>query len=203
MQLYFEGVKDLESYKKDADSFICSVLPGSPFHQVYISPGGMINLRDGANTQYVTSTAFLFSVYSDILAEHNQKVQCGNQAFDSTRVMAFAKQQIDYLLGSNPEKRSYMVGFGHNPPVQAHHRGASVPVMSTNTIVNCGTSFANWFNKDAPNPHELTGAFVGGPDRFDNFVDKRWDSSKTEPCTYVNSIVIGVLAKLATHGRVQ
>ncbi|RQO92055.1 hypothetical protein POPTR_006G219700v4 [Populus trichocarpa] len=201
-KLYFEGVKDLESYKKDADSFICSVLPGSPFHQVYISPGGMINLRDGANTQYVTSTAFLFSVYSDILAEHNQKVQCGNQAFDSTRVMAFAKQQIDYLLGSNPEKRSYMVGFGHNPPVQAHHRGASVPVMSTNTIVNCGTSFANWFNKDAPNPHELTGAFVGGPDRFDNFVDKRWDSSKTEPCTYVNSISVGVLAKLATDGRV-
>ena len=165
--LYFEGVKDLESYKKDADSFICSVLPDSPYHQVYISPGGMINLRDGANTQYVTSTAFLFSVYSDILAKHGQKVQCGSQEFDSTRLMAFAKQQIDYLLGSNPEKRSYMVGFGQNPPVQAHHRGASVPVMSTNTIVNCGTSFANWFNKDAPNPHELTGAFVGGPDRFD------------------------------------
>ncbi|KAJ6330392.1 hypothetical protein OIU76_009074 [Salix suchowensis] len=201
-KLYFEGVKDLESYKKDADSFICSVLPDSPYHQVYISPGGMINLRDGANTQYVTSTAFLFSVYSDILAKHGQKVQCGNQEFDSTRLMAFAKQQIDYLLGSNPEKRSYMVGFGQNPPVQAHHRGASVPVMSTNTIVNCGTSFANWFNKDAPNPHELTGAFVGGPDRFDNFVDKRWDSSKTEPCTYVNSISVGVLAKLATPGRV-
>ncbi|KAJ6743345.1 ENDO-14-BETA-GLUCANASE [Salix viminalis] len=200
--LYFEGVKDLESYKKDADSFICSVLPDSPYHQVYISPGGMINLRDGANTQYVTSTAFLFSVYSDILAKHGQKVQCGNQEFDSARLMAFAKQQIDYLLGSNPEKRSYMVGFGQNPPVQAHHRGASVPVMSTNTIVNCGTSFANWFNKDAPNPHELTGAFVGGPDRFDNFVDKRWDSSKTEPCTYVNSISVGVLAKLATPGRV-
>jgi endoglucanase len=30
------------------------------FHQVFITPGGLIHLRDGANTQYVTSTAFLF-----------------------------------------------------------------------------------------------------------------------------------------------
>ncbi|KAL3566325.1 hypothetical protein D5086_031740 [Populus alba] len=75
--------------------------------------------------------------------------------------------------------------------------------MSSSKIVSYGESFANWFTKDAPNPNELTGAIMGGPDRFDNFVDKRWDSSKTEPCTYVNSILIGVLAKLATHCRVE
>ncbi|KAJ6957442.1 hypothetical protein NC653_039404 [Populus alba x Populus x berolinensis] len=56
--------------------------------------------------------------------------------------------------------------------------------MSSSKIVSYGESFANWFTKDAPNPNELTGAIMGGPDRFDNFVDKRWDSSKTEPCTH-------------------
>lgn len=55
-----------------------------------------MHLRDGANSQYVTGTAFLFSVYSDILARHKQQVICGNKKFDSTRVMAFAKQQVKF-----------------------------------------------------------------------------------------------------------
>lgn len=197
--LYFEGEKGLENFKKQADSFVCSVLPESPYHQVYISPGGLVHLRDGANTQYVTSTAFLFSVYSDLLANYKQKVICGAQEFDSTQLMAFAKKQMDYLLGQNPEGRSYMVGFGSNPPKQAHHRGASVPILFPNSLISCPMTFVNWFNKDAPNPNELTGAIVGGPDRYDNFDDKRWDSSKLEPATYINSLAVGVLAKLASH----
>lgn len=106
---------------------------------------------------------------------------------------------MDYLLGENPEGRSYMVGFGVNPPTQAHHRGASVPKIAPNTEVNCGMSFVNWFAKNVPNPNVLTGAIVGGPDRYDNFDDKRWDSTKTEPCTYINSLAVGALAKLASH----
>ncbi|KAJ0029911.1 hypothetical protein Pint_13656 [Pistacia integerrima] len=197
MQFFFQGDNTLATYKYQADSFICSNLPGSPYHQVYMSPGGMLHLRDGANTQYVTSAALLFSVYSDALARHNQKVKCGDKQFDSNQVLAFAKQQIDYILGKNPEGRSYMVGFGKNPPTQAHHRGASIPKTIINSDVGCSTSFAYWFNKDAPNPNELTGAILGGPNRYDQFSDKRWNSSNTEPCTYVNSAVVGVLAKLA------
>ncbi|KAK3021309.1 hypothetical protein RJ639_046880 [Escallonia herrerae] len=198
-KLYLEGHKDLVIFKQDADSFICSVLPDSPYHQVYMSPGGLVHLRDGANAQYVTGTAFLFSVYSDLLAQHNQQVTCGNQHFTSTHLMAFAKQQMDYLLGKNPKGRSFMVGFGNKPPTQAHHRGASVPVLSMSTVVSCPMSFADWFNKNAPNPHELTGAIVGGPDKYDNFVDQRSNSAMTEPTTYTNSLAVGVLAKLAKH----
>ncbi|KAK6912880.1 Glycoside hydrolase family 9 [Dillenia turbinata] len=200
-KLYFEGVQGLENYKKGADSFVCSVLPASPYHQVYVSPGGMIHLRDGANTQYVTGTALLFSVYGDLLARHNQKITCASQQFDSSHLLAFAKQQIDYLLGNNPKGRSYMVGFGNNPPRQPHHRGASVPVLNALGLgaskVSCGLSFVNWYQKDVPNPNELTGAIVGGPDRLDNFVDKRWESAMLEPCTYINSLSVGALAKLA------
>ncbi|GMN63308.1 hypothetical protein TIFTF001_032383 [Ficus carica] len=198
-KLHFEGEKGLEVFKNQADSFVCSVLPESPYHQVYISPGGLIHMRDGANTQYVTGTALLFSIYSDILAGFNQKVYCGDQQFHPARLWSFAKQQLDYVLGNNPNGRSYMVGFGANPPTQAHHRGASVPKLSRNSVVNCGMSFVNWYNKNSPNVNELTGAILGGPDRYDNFDDKRWDSSKTEPCTYINSLAVGVLAKLASH----
>lgn len=104
---------------------------------------------------------------------------------------------MDYLLGKNPRGSSYMVGFGNKPPTQAHHRGASVPVMAPNEVVNCPLSFANWFNKNAPNPNELTGAIVGGPDKSDNFIDLRTNSAMTEPTTYTNSLAVGVLAKLA------
>ncbi|KAL0394241.1 UNVERIFIED_CONTAM: Endoglucanase 16 [Sesamum latifolium] len=201
-QFYMEGQKDLHTFKEQADSFVCSILPDSPYHQVYISPGGLLHLRDGANTQYVTGTSFLFSDYSDLLAKHKQVI-CGDKKFGSDRLMAFAKQQMDYILGKNPRRRSYMVGFGNKPPTQAHHRGSSVPQMPPHKEVNCGMSFVYWYNTNEPNPNELTGAIVGGPDKNDNFVDKRANSSMTEPTTYINSLAVGVLAKLATHSHAR
>lgn len=157
----------------------------------------MVHMRDGANSQYVTATALLFTAYGDILAKYNQKVCCGDKIFDANAVLEFGKQQMDYLLGKNPNGRSYMVGFGVNPPKQAHHRGASVPVMPPNAEVNCPMSFVHYYNKNQPNPNELTGAILGGPNKHDQFNDARWDGPMTEPCTYVNSQAIAVLAKLA------
>lgn len=111
--------------------------------------------------------------------------------------------QVDYVLGKNPMGRSYMVGFGKNPPTQAHHRGASVPEMSPDKEVDCPMSFVYWYNKDVANVNELTGAIVGGPDRNDQFEDKRSNSAMTEPTTYTNSVLIGVLAKLAKQHSVS
>lgn len=51
-------------------------------------------MRDGANTQYVTGTAMLFDIYGDLLARNNEKVVCGGKQFDSTRLQAFANQQV-------------------------------------------------------------------------------------------------------------
>lgn len=58
------------------------------------SAGGLIHMRDGANSQYVTGAAFLFTVYSDILADHRQYLACGDKQFSPTRLMTFAKQQV-------------------------------------------------------------------------------------------------------------
>ncbi|KAI3682107.1 hypothetical protein L2E82_50139 [Cichorium intybus] len=198
-QLYWEGQKEFQTFKQQADGFVCNILPESPYRQVFMTPGGLIHLRDGANSQYVTSTAFIFSVYSDLLARHKMEVTCGDKRFTSVQIMDFAKKQMDYLLGNNPVKRSMMVGFGKDPPLHAHHRGSSVPVDAGNGEVNCGMTFVYWYNTDKPNPNELTGAILGGPDRADRFVDSRVNSSMTEPCTYINSCAVGVLAKLAKH----
>lgn len=106
---------------------------------------------------------------------------------------------MDYILGKNPEGRSIMVGFGHNSPTQPHHRGASVPRSAAGAAVSCSMSFVYWYNKKGPNPNELTGAILGGPNRNDKFTDLRWESVNTEPCTYINSLAVGVLAYLANH----
>ncbi|KAK1369377.1 Endoglucanase [Heracleum sosnowskyi] len=196
-ELFFRGQKEFQSYKEHADGFFCSTHPASPFHQVPITPGGMVHFRDGANSQYVTGTAFLFSVYSDLLARYSETVPCGQTKLTANQVSAFGKKQMDYLLGSNPQNRSYMVGFGVNPPTQPHHRGASVPPIAANTVVDCGMSFSEWLNPNKPNPNELTGAIVGGPDKNDKFQDLRTLSSFTEPVTYCNSLAVGALANLA------
>ncbi|KAL9233958.1 hypothetical protein vseg_008889 [Gypsophila vaccaria] len=196
-KMYFQGQTKFEKYKKIADSYICSVIPGSPYMQARFTPGGMLFMRDGANLQYVTAASFAFSVYGDVLERYHQEVVCGDKQFSSDDLLYFAKKQMDYILGTNPQHRSYMVGFGKNPPQQAHHRGASVPVLPKSRVVNCPLSFTEWFVKNAPNPNELTGAIVGGPDSNDNFEDRRYLSNFEEPCTYVNSLAIGALARLS------
>lgn len=122
-----------------------------------------------------------------------------NIGLSSIYIYIYVHGQMDYLLGSNPRARSYMVGFGASPPTEPHHRGASVPVVQLQEDVDCGMSFTKWYDRDQPNPNELTGAIVGGPDSYDNFDDKRSDSSKLEPTTYINSLAVGPLAKLAAH----
>ncbi|KAG1334304.1 hypothetical protein COCNU_03G004230 [Cocos nucifera] len=145
---------------------------------------------------YITGEAITASV-----AEFSWDLKyAGAQVLLSDVSILNLNSSMDYLLGSNPRGRSYMVGFGKNSPTQAHHRGASVPVLSPQAEVDCGMSFVKWYQKNQPNPNELTGAIVGGPDRYDNFEDLRSDSSKLEPCTYINSLAVGPLAKLAVHG---
>uniref|UniRef100_A0A453PSL5 cellulase n=2 Tax=Aegilops tauschii TaxID=37682 RepID=A0A453PSL5_AEGTS len=137
----------MQSYKTQADNFVCAVLPDTPFHQVFITPGSMIHLRDGANSQYVTGTVFLFLVYANWLDSARQDVMCG--AMPIKRQGQGVRQAADGLPpGGQPEGRSYIVGFGANPPTQPHHRGASTPVLKPGTVVNCGMSFGDWFALD-------------------------------------------------------
>lgn len=106
--------------------------------------------------------------------------------------------QVDYILGSNPNGMSYMVGFGSKYPTQAHHRGASiVSIKSDPTLVTCQGGFSLWFNRNAPNPNILNGAVVGGPDNSDAYWDSRSNFKMAEPTTVTTAPLVGVLARLA------
>jgi endoglucanase len=66
---------------------------------------------------------------------------------------SFAEQQVNYALGDGG--RSYMVGFGNNPPQQPHHRAASCPDVPQ----PCDW---NNYNSNSPNPQASS---VFGPKR--------------------------------------
>lgn len=36
----------------------------------------------------------------------------------------WARTQLDYMLGENNYGRSYVIGFGNNPPQRPHHRSS-------------------------------------------------------------------------------
>lgn len=69
---------------------------------------------------------------------------------------------MKYILGDSG--RSFVVGFGNNPPSHAHHRGSSCPkgLEKAPTGSNNPVCDYNNFNLPDPNPNVLYGALVGG-----------------------------------------
>ena len=64
-----------------------------------------------------------------------------------------------YMLGDSG--RSYVVGFGNNPPAHAHHRGASCPIENGLGSNDPPCDYGN-YALPTPNPNTLYGALVGG-----------------------------------------
>lgn len=105
--------------------------------------------------------------------------------------------QVDYILGNNPMKMSYMAGHGSNFPLQVHHRGASIPsIRVLRGKVGCHDGYSSYYNSAKPNPNVHVGAIFGGPDSNDQFNDARSDYSHAEPATYMNAAFVGSVAAL-------
>ncbi|GAB4825967.1 hypothetical protein Ancab_008835 [Ancistrocladus abbreviatus] len=193
---------DPTPFVPNADQFICSVLPESPLRSVSYSPGGLLVKRGGSNMQHTTALSFLFLVYARYLsdgANGGRAVHCGNVVATPSRLIQVAKSQVDYILGNNPLQMSYMVGYGSKYPQYIHHRGSSIPSIDQHPqYIDCleGTTY---FSSSSPNPNVLVGAVVGGPDINDHYNDSRADFAHSEPTTYINAPLVGLLAFFKAH----
>ncbi|KAE8038507.1 hypothetical protein FH972_011009 [Carpinus fangiana] len=187
-----------EQYKKQAEQFICSCLEKGNSN-VRKSPGGLLWFQPWNNLQYTATATFIATVYSKYLIKaNNASVQCLGGIVQPSELIAFAQSQVDYILGKNPKKMSYMVGFGSNYVQQAHHRGASIEsIKKNNKAVTCKGGFDLYFNRAEPNPNVLDGAVVGGPDENDGYTDSRSNFQQAEPATVNTAPLVGVLAHLA------
>jgi len=125
----------------------------------------------GAN-RYAANTAFVAQIRAKAEAED------GNLA-RALELRSFASDQLDFMMGDNPDGFSYVVGFGDNHPLNPHHRAAS------------GTSYAQ---APGDNAHEITGALVGGPSRDGSYEDDRGNYINNEVAIDYNSGFSGALA---------
>lgn len=101
------------------------------------------------------------------------------------------------MLGDNPMKLSYLVGYGDSYPQRVHHRGASIPAG-----VDTGCGGQEWLESPDPNPNVATGALVGGPFKNDSFVDERQNVMQNEATTYNSALIVGLLSGLLSTSSV-
>ncbi|CAN6277572.1 unnamed protein product [Urochloa humidicola] len=211
-----EEVAVVEQLRSKAEYYVCSCMnrnPGGADHNAGRTPAGLLFIRPWNNLQYASGAAFLLTVYSDVLSSLAEPLRCrggdsssaGNSssaaaesaAADAGEVLAFARSQADYILGSNPMGTSYLVGYGGAYPRRVHHRAASSASYSHDRdFIGCLQGFDSWYSARAENPHDLVGAVVGGPNADDVFTDQRGKYMQTEACTYNTAPLVGVFSKL-------
>ncbi|XP_071722679.1 endoglucanase 10-like [Rutidosis leptorrhynchoides] len=176
------------------DQIMCSYIFDGIFDR---TPGGLILLRPdhSAPLQFASGASFLSKLYSDYLdILRGSGSRCGDQGFTLHMLRKFSMSQVNYILGENPMKMSYMVGFGHKYPTHVHHRGASIPRNGKDYTCTEGI---HWKNSNESNPNILTGAMVGGPDQHDKFLDEREKPSFTQPSIASNAALVAAL--IASH----
>ncbi|KAG5395384.1 hypothetical protein IGI04_025347 [Brassica rapa subsp. trilocularis] len=194
-EIFEKGAIALTAYKDAAEEMMCAFFPetSGPHHMSY-TPGGLLYKPGNSQLQNMAALSFLILTYADYLSKSSQQLNCGNHQFQPDSLRRIVKRQVDYILGDNPAKLSYMVGYGDQYPRQIHHRGASIPSIKVQR--NAFGCLKGWdiFASPNPDPNILVGAVIGGPDVDDSFIGKRTNASDTEPTTYINAPLVGVFA---------
>ncbi len=162
-----------DTYKREVESFLDFWTGMARENRILTTPGGLAWLDHWGSLRYAANTAFLAFVYSDTVSDYGNVYH------------RFAKRQINYILGDNPRRSSYMVGFGRNPPMNPHHRGAH------------GSTDGS-MDYPVQNTHILYGAMVGGPSHPDDFAfaDDRSDLHTNEVALDYNAGLSGALARM-------
>ncbi|MBC7517520.1 MAG: glycoside hydrolase family 9 protein, partial [Microbacteriaceae bacterium] len=158
-------------YRTEAERWLDFWTVGRSGQRITYTPGGVGWVGSWGSLRYACNTAFLAMVYSDRVRDY------------SNRYRDFAVSQINYALGSNPSNRSYVCGFGNNPPTKPHHRGAH-------------GSWNNQINNPVGSRHILTGALVGGPGSNDAYTDARDNFTTNEVSCDYNAGFTGALARM-------
>ncbi|WP_422784977.1 glycoside hydrolase family 9 protein [Ruminiclostridium sufflavum] len=161
-----------EGYIKAVEKNLDSWMPDG---SITYTPGGLAWLSQWGSLRYATTAAFLAFVWSD------DDTVC--TASKKQKYHNFAESQVNYALGDNPRKGSYVVGFGENAPEHPHHR----------------TAHGSWTSQlTTPDYHRhiLYGALVGGPGSDDSWKDDIKDYMLNEVATDYNAGFVGSLAKM-------
>jgi len=161
-------------YVDDANRWLDYWTTGVSGQRINYSPGGEAFLDVWGSLRYAANTAFVALDYSDWTTDAARKAT----------YHTFAVQQINYILGDNPRRLSYEVGFGPVSSHDVHHRTAH-------------GSWSNNINEPARNRHTIIGALAGGPKSADDsYTDVRTDFQSNEVALDYNAGFTSALARM-------
>lgn len=89
-----------EKYLQKSEFFMCSCL-GKGTRNVQKTPGGLIYRQRWNNLQFVTSSSFLATVYSDYLASSRRNLRCSSGIVAPSQLLSFAKSQVTDSISFN------------------------------------------------------------------------------------------------------
>ncbi|MGL5942097.1 MAG: glycoside hydrolase family 9 protein [Waterburya sp.] len=163
-------------YQQRTEAWLDFWTIGHQGEKVHYTPGGLAVLAKWGSLPLAANTSLLAFIYTDWLKTQGS-VSKAQLYYD------FAVSQINYILGQNPAKRSYLIGYGKNYPHNPHHRTAH-------------GSWDNSMKEPIDNRNLLIGALVGGPDEQENWEDDRTDWIRNEVGVGYNAGFTGALAKM-------
>lgn len=88
------GDRRLDAFRRQAEDFICRILPGSPSSTTQYTPGGMMYKSGHANLQYVTSASFLLTTFAKYMAVSNHTFSCQSLPVTAKTLRALARKQV-------------------------------------------------------------------------------------------------------------
>ncbi len=108
----------------------------------------------------------------------------------------WAMGQMNYLMGDNPAKWSYIVGFGSTTPGVGSLVGGTATAASHPHHGDAQGSLTNSQSDPPTDRHILFGALVGGPSSTDQPDDVTTDFVLNEVAVDYNAAMVGALAGL-------
>lgn len=172
---------DPTPYKEVLEGYLSRVLPGGG--GASYTPRGLLMLTEWGSLPAALNTVFAGLVYCDRGITSNADLLAA--------VEVWATAQITYALGVSGSERSFVVGFGNNPPTQPHHAGAA-----------CSSTVCD-ISDPGPNPHVIYGALVGGPTCDDKYEDIRADFVRNEVACDYNAAYTGIIARFSQGQSVE
>jgi len=169
--LMAEAFPGEQKYKNAVASYCDNAVSGQTR-----SPKGQLFYSQWGSLRYASNAVFICLQAAELIDDKAEAYT------------TLAEEQMAYIMGSSG--RSFVVGYGEDPPQRPHHRSSTCP----DAPAPCG-----WdeFKGSQPNAHVLEGALVGGPKAAnDQYTDDRNDYIMNEVATDYNAGFQGVLAGL-------
>jgi hypothetical protein len=160
---------------------------------------------NASDTNFIATTPAGFSYLTSWgSARYNAAAQLEALAYrknfpsdpESTKFTDWAMGQMNYIMGTNPAKWSYIVGFGSNVPGVGALAGGIATAASHPHQGGAQGSLTNNQGDPATDRHILWGALVGGPSSTDQPDDVTTDFVLNEVAVDYSAALVGALAGL-------